>query len=123
MRLSPRGQSVTSNCACSSPLGPRQVTLTSPRAVPGPSFVGGAFPLGQKPFRHLDDARRLAVFLAAGLDSQRYPPERVCEDLRLLHSAGLSITLRQYPCRHELCPQMLRDLDRWVIEQITNYPQ
>ena len=34
-------------------------------------------------------------------------------------TAGLSITLRQYPCGHELMPQMLSDVDRWIIEQIT----
>ena len=44
---------------------------------------------------------------------------QVCEDLRLLHTAGLSVTLRQYPCGHELQPQMLADVDRWIIEQIT----
>ena len=44
----------------------------------------------------------------------------VCNDLRLLHTAGLSITLRLYPCGHELSPQMLADMDRWIIEQITS---
>ena len=44
---------------------------------------------------------------------------QVCDDLRLLHTAGLSVTLRQYPCGHELLPQMLLDMDRWIIEQIT----
>ena len=43
----------------------------------------------------------------------------VCDDLRLLHTAGMSITLRLYPCAHELSPQMLSDVDRWIIEQIT----
>jgi phospholipase/carboxylesterase len=53
-----------------------------------------------------------------GRVSQDYPAPQVCKDLRLLHTAGLSVTLRQYPCGHELAPQMLADLDRWIIEQI-----
>ena len=60
---------------------------------------------------------------AADLPSGRPPQHRlsarrVCDDLRLLHAAGLSITLRDYPCGQELPPQMLSDVDRWVIEQI-----
>jgi len=97
-----------------------RLALGYPHHFAGVLSFGGAFPTGQKPFRHLDEARRLAVFVAAGRDSMQYPPKKVCRDLRLLHSAGLSITLRQYPCNHELCPQMLLDMDRWVIEQITN---
>jgi phospholipase/carboxylesterase len=61
----------------------------------------------------------LAVFLAAGRHSTVYNEQRVCDDLRLLHTAGMSITLRLYPCGHELSPQMLADVDRWIIEQIT----
>ena len=37
----------------------------------------------------------------------------------LFHAAGMSVTLRQYPCAQELSPQILRDVDRWIIEQIT----
>ncbi len=36
-----------------------------------------------------------------------------------MHTAGLSVTLRQYPGGHELQPQVLADVDRWIIEQIT----
>ena len=96
------------------------LALNYPQYFAGVLSLGGRLPLGHKPFKHLDQARQLAVFLAAGRDSTSYPPEQVCEDLRLLHSAGLSITLRQYPCRQELCPQMLQDMDRWVIEQIVD---
>ncbi|MBN2217900.1 MAG: dienelactone hydrolase family protein [Pirellulales bacterium] len=96
------------------------LALTYPEFFAGALSFGGALPVGRKPFRHLEQVRRLAVFMAAGEHSEHYPPKRVCNDLRLLHSAGLSITLRQYPCRHELCPQMLQDMDRWIMEQIAN---
>ena len=68
-------------------------------------------------------ARKLPVFLASGRDSSEYQAAEVCQDLRLMHSAGMSITLRQYPCGHELTPQMLADVDRWIIEQITDSAQ
>ncbi|NLE37708.1 MAG: hypothetical protein GX621_06745 [Pirellulaceae bacterium] len=95
------------------------MALNYPRSFAGVLSFGGAFPTGQMPFRHLDEARRLSVFLASGRDCVTYPSQRACDDLRLMHSAGLSITLRQYPCQQELSPQMLQDMDRWIIEQIT----
>ena len=70
----------------------------------------------------LTEARRLPVFVAAGRHSTTYTPANVCDDLRLLHAAGLSITLREYPCGHELPPQMLSDVDRWVMDQIQSAP-
>ena len=74
---------------------------------------------GRRPLSRLPEARQLAVFLAAGRRSTVYGEQRVCDDLRLLHTAGMSITLRLYPCGHEISPQMLADVDRWIIEQIT----
>ena len=52
-------------------------------------------------------------------DSQTYRVERVCDELALFHAAGMSVTLRQYPCGDELTTQMLRDLDVWLMEQVT----
>jgi len=52
-------------------------------------------------------------------DSVAYPVARVCDELMLFHAAGMSVTLRQYPCGDELTTQMLRDLDVWLMEQVT----
>ena len=93
--------------------------MAHPSRFAGVLSIGGAFPSGHTPFRQLTEARRLPVFLAVGRDSQQYTPAAACEDLRLFHTAGMSITLRQYPCGHELTSLMLRDVDRWIIEQIT----
>jgi phospholipase/carboxylesterase len=70
------------------------------------------------PLCRLDDVRRLRLFIACGRDSLCYPPERCCDDLRLFHSAGMEVSLRQYPCGQELMPLMLADMDRWIMEQI-----
>jgi phospholipase/carboxylesterase len=97
-----------------------RLAMNHPQLFAGALSLGGAFPVGDTPFRNLADARRVPLFLAVGRDSTQYGSEAVCQDLRLLHSAGMSITLRQYPCGHELAPQMLTDVDRWIIEQITS---
>jgi phospholipase/carboxylesterase len=96
-----------------------RVAMNHPRRFAGVLSLGGAFPTGHRPFVQILEARKLPVFLAVGRDSQTYSPEQACETLRLFHTAGISVALRQYPCSQQLAPQMLRDIDRWIIEQIT----
>jgi phospholipase/carboxylesterase len=100
-----------------------RVAMDYPDRFAGVLSLAGEFPQGRTPFRNLTFVRRLPIFLAVGRDSEIYPPEAACEDLRLFHSAGMSITLRQYPFGHELAPQMLGDVDRWIIDQITSSPR
>ena len=97
-----------------------RIAMSHPSRFAGVLSLCGAFPAGRTPFSNLVAARRLGFFVATGRGSETYPADQVCDDLRLLHTAGLSITLRQYPCGHELMPQMLADVDRWIIEQITD---
>jgi phospholipase/carboxylesterase len=96
-----------------------RIAMNHPSRFAGVISLCGPFPTGHNPFGNLIEIRKLGIFFAAGRSSLEYPATQVCEDLRLLHTAGLSITLRQYPCGHELMPQMLTDVDRWIIEQIT----
>jgi phospholipase/carboxylesterase len=100
-----------------------RVALSNPCHFAGVLSLGGRFPTGRAPFGNINFARKIPILLAAGRDSREYPTEAVCDNLRLMHSAGMSITLRQYPCGQELTPQMLADVDRWIIEQITESPQ
>jgi phospholipase/carboxylesterase len=96
-----------------------RVAMNHPYKFAGVLSLGGCLPTGGAPLSRLPEARQVAVFLAAGRGSAIYGEAQVCDDLRLLHTAGMSITLRLYPCGHELSPQMLSDVDRWIMEQIT----
>jgi len=96
-----------------------RTAMNHPYKFAGVLSLGGCLPAGGAPLSRLSEARQLAVFLAAGRRSAIYGEQQVCDDVRLLHTAGMSITLRLYPCGHELSPQMLADVDRWIIEQIT----
>jgi phospholipase/carboxylesterase len=96
-----------------------RIALSNPDRFAGAISLCGAFPSGGAPLGNLLAARRLAVFLAADRESLCYPASQVCSDLRLLHSAGLSVTLRQYPRGQRLIAQMLADVDRWIIDEIT----
>jgi len=94
-----------------------RIALHHPQQFAGALSLGGAFPAGNRPLRNLAAVRRLPLFLACGTDSAGYPSAEVCDDLRLFHSAGLSVTLRQYPCGDELTTLMLADMNRWIMEQ------
>jgi phospholipase/carboxylesterase len=95
-----------------------RVAMNHPYKFAGVLSLGGSLPTGGAPLSRLPEARQLAVFLAAGRRSSAYGEAQVCDDLRLLHTAGMSTTVRLYPCGHEISPQMLSDVDRWIMEQI-----
>jgi hypothetical protein len=38
--------------------------------------------------------------------------------LRLLHSAGCTVALRQYPGCDEVTTDMLADMDRWLMDLV-----
>lgn len=96
-----------------------RVALAQPHYFAGVLSLGGALPDDGTPFRNLDRVRALPVFLAHGRKSRELPTGRICDDLRLFHVAGMSVTLRQYPCEQEITPKMLADVDGWIMEQIT----
>jgi phospholipase/carboxylesterase len=96
-----------------------RVAMRHPQRFAGVVSLCGPLPTGGTLLSNLTGVRRLPVLMAVGRYSLEYPQNQVCADLRLLHSAGMSVTLRQYPSGHELSPQMLADVNRWIIEQIT----
>lgn len=95
-----------------------RIALNQPQRFAGVISLGGPLPEGDAPLRYFSQARDLSVFLGIGKYSPFYSESQACENLNLLHAAGFQVTLRLYPCGQEVAPQMLRDLDRWVIEEI-----
>lgn len=96
-----------------------RLAMNHPDRFRGVLSLGGAFPTTRRPLMRLAEARKLPLFVACGRDSKKYTTAHVCEDLKLFHSAGMSIALRQYPCGHQITSLMLGDMDRWIMEQIT----
>jgi phospholipase/carboxylesterase len=96
-----------------------RLAMDYPQRFAGVLSLCGRFPAGQKPLKRIALARQVPVFLACGRDSRRYASTEVCEHLKLFHSAGMNVSLRQYPCGQEMVPAMLADMDRWIMEQIS----
>lgn len=99
-----------------------RIGLRNPDCFAGAMSLGGPFPLGGSPLGQLGNARRLPLFIAQGRDSENYPIELACRELRLFHTAGLGVTVRQYPVGDEVDTQMLRDMDTWIMEHVTGTP-
>jgi phospholipase/carboxylesterase len=99
-----------------------RLALRLPQFFAGAFSIGGPFPRRHAPLINLQNARGLALMLMHGSISRRYSTTRLCEDLRLIHTAGMSVNVREYPCGDELTTQMLSDLDAWLMEQVTGCP-
>jgi phospholipase/carboxylesterase len=96
-----------------------RLALRHPDRYAGAASLAGRFPVGHAPLSRLSAVRRSRMLIMHCRDSEGYPVDRVCQELSLFHAAGLSVTLRQYPCADELTTQMLSDLDVWLMEQVT----
>lgn len=97
-----------------------RVAMNHPHRFAGVLSLCGGFPAGGNPLARIDSARRVPIFLACGQEAEQYPMDSVCDDLRLLHSAGMTVSLRVYPGGDDLCPHMLPDMDRWIMEQLSS---
>jgi phospholipase/carboxylesterase len=95
-----------------------RLALQFPEWFAGAASLGGPMPKGNAPLGRVKHARQMPLLLASCRESAEYPPSRVAGDLRLLHSAGFSLSLRQYPGEHDLTTVMLSDLDRWLMERV-----
>jgi len=89
-----------------------------PGKYAGVAAINGPLPSRMSPMRHVNELRRVPCLLTTSRDSQSYPSAQVCQDLRLLHVAGCTVALRQYPGNDELTSNMLSDLNRWLMELV-----
>ena len=95
-----------------------RVAFQRPELFAGVVSLHGPLPEGGTPLADWSRARNLPVFWAHGRHSVDFDQEQLCRQLRLLHIAGFSVTLRQYPTSDELTPKCFSDVNHWVMEQI-----
>ena len=70
------------------------------------------------PLLRLHEIRPLKVFIGHGVGNSLLPFNLARQDSRLLYTAGLSVELRAYPTTHRIHPDMLRDVNRWVMSHV-----
>ncbi|MDR1384911.1 MAG: hypothetical protein LBJ67_13845 [Planctomycetaceae bacterium] len=97
-----------------------RVAMRFPQYFAGVISLCGAFPQGTMSLGQLNAVRQLPCLMCVGRDSPIFPPSEAAKQMTLFHTAGMVMTVRQYPCRHELSIQMLEEVNRWMMERITN---
>jgi phospholipase/carboxylesterase len=97
-----------------------RIAVERPDLFAGVLSLCGPFPERGAPLANLNAVRQLPVFVAACRNGSYYATPQVCDNLRLFHVAGISITLREYPGPDGLSQQMLADVDRWIMDQISS---
>lgn len=99
-----------------------RLALSEPERFAGVVSIGGAFPQNCAPLSRLNAIRDLPLLMMRGLESSDYPESQMCDEIRLFHAARMQVHLRQYTCGDDLIVPMLRDLDSWLMEQVTGMP-
>src|SRR3954462_4877231 len=89
-----------------------------PGRFAGVGALHGPLPSQLSPMRRVNEVRKLPCLLTTSRESVLYPQNRVCDDLRLLHSAGCKVTLRHSPGDDDLTDTMLPDLNNWLMELV-----
>jgi len=91
--------------------------LQFPELFAGAISLGGNVPRGSHLLKNINRARTMPLLLSVSPTAEKYPTEQVMDDLKFLHYAGLSLSLRLYPAEDELTTVMFSDFDQWVMEQ------
>jgi phospholipase/carboxylesterase len=90
--------------------------LQFPERFAGVISLNGSLPRHRGPLFRLPQARQLRVLIGHGIANARVPLGSAREDCRSLYIAGLSVRMHTYPATHRLHPDMLRDINRWIME-------
>ncbi len=93
-----------------------RVALTHPDIFAGVASLNGPLPEGSTPLSRWSSSRGVEVFWAHCRKSVEFEQEQLCRQLKLLHVAGFSVTLRQYPGCDGLSLTILGDLNRWIMQ-------
>ena len=95
-----------------------RIALRNPTFFAGVASLDGAIPEDTVLLERLRDVRKLRILFEVSRHSPKCPMDPLCENLKLMYSAGLKVTLKNYPTAGALQLDMLRDLDRWIMQGI-----
>lgn len=95
-----------------------RIALRNPEHFGGVATLDGPLPRRGRLLARVNQVRQLPLLLSASRESAAYNEASVCNDLRLLHSAGCRVAVRQYPGSDDLTTAMLADLNRWLMQLV-----
>src|SRR5215212_9601772 len=96
-----------------------RLALQRPGQFAGVVSINGTLPRpAEGPLFRDDEVKDLRVLIAHGAANEVVPLEMARRDFLALYGAGADVLLSTYPCTHTVHPNMLRDINRWVIRNV-----
>lgn len=92
--------------------------LSYPERFGGVIALNGTIPQNG-PLLRYPEVRQLKVLIGHGIANAVVPLANARRDFKLLYSAGVDVEMNTYPATHRLHPDMLRDVNRWIINHVT----
>lgn len=90
--------------------------LTFADRFAGVIALNGNMPRYRSPALRMPLVRNMRVFIGHGYANAIVPLSIAKENFRLLYTAGVNATLKTYPTNHRLHVDMLKDVNRWIVE-------
>jgi len=90
--------------------------LQFPEKFGGVISLNGSMSRRGGPLFRLPEIRQLRVFIGHGIANATVPFTLARQDHRLLYTAGVNVEMHTYPATHRLHPDMLRDINRWMMQ-------
>lgn len=94
-----------------------ELLLAAPELFAGAVAVGGAIPNLEAARNRFRELSRRNVLLSLGRDDRALDLKKFADAAQQLDRTGLQVETRLYDAIHELQPEMLRDIDRWLMSQ------
>jgi phospholipase/carboxylesterase len=91
--------------------------LSFPDKFGGVISLNGAMARQGGPLFRMPAVRQLRIFIGHGIANVKVPLTLARQDRRLLYIAGLNVEMHTYPSTNRLHPDMLRDINRWMMHQ------
>lgn len=95
-----------------------RLAFAHPDRFAGAISVDGLLPRSGRPLHRINELRGMPLLVSARTNRSARSENGLCRDLRLLHAAGMSLSLRYYPQDESVLPLMLSDIDRWIMDVI-----
>ncbi len=93
--------------------------LLYPDRFGGVISLNGTMPRAGGPLLRLPAVRKLRVLIGHGIANAVVPLTMARQDHRLFYTAGMPVNMHTYPTTHRIHAEMLRDIDRWVQDHIS----
>jgi phospholipase/carboxylesterase len=93
--------------------------LQFPERFAGIISLNGAMPRQSPPRLRLPDVRGLRIMIGHGIANSVVPLSFARQDYRLFYAAGLTVRMDTYASNHKIHPNMLRDINRWVMSHVS----